>query len=42
MPLESGDGNHMRLLRAARRAVEYSIAVGAALLCSYWIVQGRW
>jgi hypothetical protein len=33
---------HTRLLRATRRFVEYSLTIGAALLCSYWILQGRW
>ncbi|HKS68346.1 MAG TPA: hypothetical protein VJR26_13985 [Candidatus Acidoferrales bacterium] len=28
--------------RALRRGIEYAIAIGTALLCSYWIVQGRW
>jgi hypothetical protein len=23
-------------------AVEYGVAVGIALLCSYWILEGRW
>jgi hypothetical protein len=34
--------NHMRFLQAVRRSVEYGVAVGIALLCSYWILQGRW
>jgi hypothetical protein len=33
---------HKRLLRATRYIVEYSLTIGAALLCSYWILQGRW
>jgi hypothetical protein len=28
--------------KAVRRGVEYALAVGLALLSSYWIVQGRW
>jgi len=31
-----------RLKNAARRSVEYAIAVGIALLSGYWIVQWRW
>jgi hypothetical protein len=27
---------------ALRRGIEYAVAIGAALLCSYWILQGRW
>ena len=29
-------------LTVYRRILEYGIAVGAALLCSYWIVGGHW
>ncbi|HKN59993.1 MAG TPA: hypothetical protein VJW93_02370 [Candidatus Acidoferrales bacterium] len=28
--------------RALRRSMEYAVAIGTALLCSYWILQGRW
>jgi len=31
-----------RLKNAARRSVEYAIAVGIAFLSGYWIVQWRW
>jgi hypothetical protein len=34
--------NRVRFLQAVRRSVEYGAAVGIALLCSYWILQGRW
>jgi hypothetical protein len=27
--------------RALRRFAEYAITIGTALLCSYWILQGR-
>jgi hypothetical protein len=30
-----------RLLRATRYLIEYGLTIGAALLCSYWILQGR-
>jgi hypothetical protein len=29
-------------LRLARRAFKYVVVVSAGLLCSYWIVLGRW
>jgi hypothetical protein len=29
-------------MRLVRRAVYYALTVGAALLCSYWIISGRW
>lgn len=29
-------------IEALRRGIEYAVAVGLALLSSYWIVQGRW
>jgi hypothetical protein len=29
-------------MKLIRRGVDYGLAVGAALLCSYWIVEGRW
>jgi hypothetical protein len=32
----------VRLKNAARRSVEYAIAVGIAFLSGYWIVQWRW
>jgi hypothetical protein len=28
--------------QGVRRVIEYAIAVGAALLASYMILQGRW
>jgi hypothetical protein len=31
-----------RWKRALRRAIDYCVAIGAALLCSYCILQGRW
>lgn len=31
-----------RLLRATRYFVEYTLTIGAALLCSYWILRARW
>jgi hypothetical protein len=31
-----------RWKRALRHGVEYAVAIGTALLCSYWILQGRW
>jgi hypothetical protein len=30
-----------RWKRALRRGMEYAVAIGTALLCSYWILQGR-
>lgn len=33
---------HPHSLRFVRRALEYGVAVSVALLCSYWILQGRW
>lgn len=33
---------HKGLGHYVRHCVEYTFAVGAALLCSYWILQGRW
>ncbi len=33
---------YVRPLPWARRALDYAVALSAALLCSYWIVQGRW
>ncbi|MGB0036769.1 MAG: hypothetical protein WBP79_14970 [Candidatus Acidiferrales bacterium] len=42
MVIELNDCRHTRFTRTARRALEYGLAVGIALLCSYWIVQGRW
>jgi len=42
MPVASRSARHLRLPRSARRAIEYSIAIGAALLSSYWIVWGKW
>ena len=35
-------GEHQFAARRIRRAVEYALAIGIALLCSYWIVLGRW
>jgi hypothetical protein len=35
-------GKQERLWRSARYFVEYTLTIGAALLCSYWILQGRW
>jgi hypothetical protein len=32
----------LRLEQGLRRAIEYAIAVGAALLASYVILQGHW
>jgi hypothetical protein len=29
-------------LPVLRRILEFGFAVGAALLCSYWIVGGHW
>jgi hypothetical protein len=29
-------------MKAARRALEYAVAIGIALLSSYCILQGRW
>jgi hypothetical protein len=29
-------------LEMVRRTVEYALTVGAAVLCGYWIVRGRW
>jgi hypothetical protein len=29
-------------IRGLIRAFEFVLAIGLALLCSYWIVQGRW
>lgn len=26
----------------SRRGLEYAFTIGIALLCSYWIMQGRW
>jgi len=31
-----------RVMKAARRSLEYAIAIGVAILSGYWIVQGRW
>ncbi|HXN74216.1 MAG TPA: hypothetical protein VN861_16840 [Candidatus Acidoferrales bacterium] len=28
--------------RLIRRALDYGVAVGAALLCGYWIIEVRW
>jgi hypothetical protein len=33
---------HKRLVRALRLTLEYSLTIGAAILCGYWIVQARW
>jgi hypothetical protein len=30
------------LLENLIRGFEYAFAIGVALLCSYWILQGRW
>jgi hypothetical protein len=35
-------GKHEGLRRHARQCVEYALTVGAALICSYWILRGRW
>jgi hypothetical protein len=35
-------GKHEGLRRYARRCFEYTFTIGTALLCSYWILQGRW
>ncbi|HWG59834.1 MAG TPA: hypothetical protein VN661_12365 [Candidatus Acidoferrales bacterium] len=29
------------LAPALRRSIEYAVAIGMALLCGYWIVNGR-
>jgi hypothetical protein len=29
-------------MRAFRLTLEYGLALGAAILYSYWIVEGRW
>ena len=29
-------------IRIVRRAVDYGLTVGAALLCGHWIVGARW
>lgn len=30
------------LLCYSRLGLEYAFTIGIALLCSYWIMQGRW
>lgn len=30
------------IMRAATRILEFGVAVSAPLLCSYWILEGRW
>jgi hypothetical protein len=35
-------GQHEALRRYLRRCLEYTFTIGTALLCSYWILQGRW
>jgi hypothetical protein len=42
MPTTRNAGLYERASDFARRALEYGVAVSAALLCSYWIVQARW
>jgi len=29
-------------MRVLRRILDYGLAAGAALLCCYWILEGRW
>ncbi|MGD0402177.1 MAG: hypothetical protein ABSB66_03195 [Candidatus Acidiferrales bacterium] len=42
MLIESAKNKRLIWMRLIRRALDYGLTVGAALLCSYWIVQGRW
>jgi hypothetical protein len=42
MRSEIYDRKHEGLRRYLRRCLEYTLAIGTALLCSYWILQGRW
>ena len=32
----------IQFMQSVRRAVEYAVAIGAALLASYMILGGRW
>jgi hypothetical protein len=32
----------IRWMGALRRGLEYAVALGLAILSSYWIMRGRW
>jgi hypothetical protein len=42
VPAQTIEIRDFRWKRSLRRGVEYAVAIGTALLCSYWILQGRW
>lgn len=42
MPITFYAAGQQHRLRAVRLILEYGLALSAAVLCSYWILEGRW